>query len=139
MRRQADGYLSDSESEAITRQLAEDASGAGMTHGLAAATGNDPELGGEKMKHQYEEDEAAERLCQCSSGGSYLGAPILVRSSPTHSVNTAMKPQHLHANLQAVDMGTGQPSPLQRTLEDIEWSYGRFSFYLVPTLQSQPQ
>ncbi|KAL8221795.1 UNVERIFIED_CONTAM: hypothetical protein K2H54_074500 [Gekko kuhli] len=73
----SDDYLSDSESEAVTGQMAEDISRAGMTCGLAAAAGNDPELGGEKTgKRQQREEVAAECPCLCTDGG-HLGTEVL--------------------------------------------------------------
>ncbi|KAL8221343.1 UNVERIFIED_CONTAM: hypothetical protein K2H54_066143 [Gekko kuhli] len=79
MSRRPDGYLSNSESEAVDGHFQRDATGAGTTRGAAAAADNDPELSGEKTgtKSHREEDAADDRPCPCAAGGSHFGTAVL--------------------------------------------------------------
>ncbi|KAL8221270.1 UNVERIFIED_CONTAM: hypothetical protein K2H54_063063 [Gekko kuhli] len=77
-----------------------------MTHGLAATTGNNPKLSGEKLAKRrcHTEDAAGEGPCLHAADGSHLGAAVLAGISPAQNTNTAMESQPLLANLQMGDM-----------------------------------
>ncbi|KAL8221033.1 UNVERIFIED_CONTAM: hypothetical protein K2H54_057692 [Gekko kuhli] len=99
MSRRPDGYLSDAESEAASGHFLRDATGAGTTHGAAAAADNDPELSGEKTdkKRPREEDAAEDRPCPCAA---------VLAGNGTASCSAISEAQPALASLPAGDPGS---------------------------------
>ncbi|KAL8169519.1 UNVERIFIED_CONTAM: hypothetical protein K2H54_051223 [Gekko kuhli] len=103
MPRRGDGSIALQFGERTIGQLSRDDSGASMIRGIAATTGNDPELSREKTAKKRRHTEAGEGPCLHASGGGHLESEVLAGISPAQTTSSVIESQPLLANLQAGD------------------------------------